>query len=631
MIIPFLVFGFLFLLIGNLDKGSSWRLAFLRTAVLWGSYAIITAEVLSLLSWITSSGLSLVWLLAMCLLVGILIWWLKRGGKIRWPTCQLPSDWLSRILVIGVVVIILVTGLIAWLAPPQAVDSLHYHMSRVAHWAQEKSLRHFATGIEIQNSRSPGAQIFILHFYALSSGDRLANFVQWFSMIGSLIGITLIVRQLGGNTLAEILSVVFSASLPMGIAQASSTMTDYVVAFWVVCIATESLRLLTNFIQERSLIYLGLAIGLVVVSKPTSLPYLIPFVIIVGIVLIQRCGLFQSMSRALIILGLVLVLNAGYLTRNYRTYSSFVNPQELSVHRNEIMNLKGLLSNLLRNAGLQAGTPWPKINQELYRAITAVHVKMGLDLNDPRTTAHGYFAIDRPNRFETSAGNPAHALIAFVLFIVLIIRFRYFGKEPLIYGLVVVSTFILFSFMFKWQIWGSRYHLPFFVLLAPLTAHVLEQSVHQNVAKLIGIVLILICWPWLVGINQRPLIREISEYPVGSVLDESRDDLLFVNVQKYKDPYLNVVGMIQEKQCSQIGLMISGASMEYPLWVLLGAPRNDLWIEWIEKGTPSAKWSRTDFTPCAVICESCPEDWEVIRGLPIVFDRFGFQLFLRGK
>jgi len=504
-------------------------------------------------------------------------------------------------------------------------------MSRVAHWAQEKSLRHFATGIEIQNSRSPGAQIFILHFYVLSSGDRLANFVQWFSMIGSLIGVSLLVRQLGGNTLAEILSVTFTASLPMGIAQASSTMTDYVVAFWVVCIASESLRLYKDTTQKRTLVFLSLATGLVVVSKPTSVPYLIPFAIFAVAVLIQQYGLVKSISRALIVLGLILVLNAGYLTRNYCTYDSFVNPQELSVHKNEVMNLKGLISNLLRNAGLQVGTPWPKINKELYRAITAVHVKMGLDLNDPRTTAHGYFSVGRPNTFETSAGNPAHALMALTLFVVLIIRQKFFGKEPLIYGLVVVSTFIIFSFMFKWQIWGSRYHLPFFVLIAPLTAYVLVRSVHQNVAKFFGIALILLSRPWLVGINQRPLIDDVSVYPVNSVLHESRDDLLFVNAQKYKEPYLNVVGMIQEAQCSQIGLMISGASMEYPLWVLLDAPREDLWIEWIEKGTPSAKYSRPNFTPCAVICESCPEDWEVIRGLPIVYDRFGFQLFLRGK
>lgn len=628
MVIPFLAFFSLFLLIGNLDKGVSWRLAFLRTAVLWGSYAIISAEILSLPNWITPIGLSLVWLLALSLIVGIFSWWIKRGGALRWPKWQFPSDWLVRLLSLCILVIVLITGLLAWVAPPQAVDSLHYHMSRVAHWAQNKSLRHFATGIEVQNSRSPGAQIIILHFYVLSGGDRLANFVQWFSMVGSLIGVSLLVRQLGGNTLAEILSVTFTASLPMGIAQASSTMTDYVVAFWVVCIASESLRLYKDATRKRTLVFLSLATGLVLVSKPTSVPYLIPFAIFTAAVLFKHYGLVKSISRALTTLGLILVLNAGYLTRNYYTYDSFFNPQEFSLHKNEVMSLKGLISNLLRNAGLQAGTPWPKINKEIYRAITAVHVKMELDLNDPRTTAHGYFAVGRPNTFETSAGNPAHALMALIIFVLLIIRFRFFGKGTLIYGLVVVSTFTSFSFMFKWQIWGSRYLLPFFVLIAPLTAHVLVKSVSQNVVKFMGIALILLSWPWLVGIYSRPLIDEVDMHPVGSVLSESRENLLFANIQKYEETYITIVDKINEAQCAQIGLMISGASMEYPLWVLLDSPRDDLTLEWIVAGTPSAQYERSDFIPCAVICQNCPEDWKEVRGLPSVYEVSGFQLFL---
>ena len=630
VIFPFLVFASLFLLIANLDKGASWRLVYLRTAVLWGSYAIISAEILSLPSWITQTGLSMVWLLALALIAGIFIWWLRQGGTIRWPKWQIPSDWLSRFLIMGVVVIVITTGIIAWLAPPQAVDSLHYQMSRVAHWAQEKSLRHFATGIEIQNSFSPGAQTLVLHLYVLSGGDRLANFVQWFAMIGCLIGVSFLVRQLGGDTYAEILSVAFAASLPMGIAQASSTMTDYIVAFWLVCVASETLQIYKGASRKRTLILLSLAAGMSVVSKPTSLPYLMPFAFFVSVVLIRRHGLVGSMGRAIIPLSLVLVLNAGYFIRNYDTYENFFNPHEISLHKNELMNLKGLVSNLLRNAGLQAGTPWPEINYELYRAITAVHVKMGLDLNDPRTTAHGYFSVGRAHNYEVGAGNPAHALLILSLFVILIIRHKYFGKGPLIYGLVVVSTFIIFSFVYKWQIWGGRFHLTFFILSAPFVAHVLNESIPSRGAMLIGISLILLSWPWLGDIYSRPLISKPGVHPVDSVLSESREDLLFANIPKYKEPYVNIVNLIEEARCSRVGLMISGGSMEYPLWVLLDAPREDLWIEWIVTGTPSARHSRSDFMPCAVICERCPEDWEEIRGLPFIYDHSGFKLFLQG-
>jgi hypothetical protein len=75
--------------------------------------------------------------------------------------------------------------------------------------------------------------------------------------------------------------------------------------------------------------------------------------------------------------------------------------------------------------------------------------------------------------------------------------------------------------------------------------------------------------------------------------------------------------------------MISGNGAEYPLWVLLGAPSETLKIEWIigEKA-PSARFREVDFRPCAIICEACRQEWETLRGLPLVYKSSGFGLFL---
>jgi hypothetical protein len=51
-------------------------------------------------------------------------------------------------------------------------------------------------------------------------------------------------------------------------------------------------------------------------------------------------------------------------------------------------------------------------------------------------------------------------------------------------------------------------------------------------------------------------------------------------------------------------MAISGAGAEYPYWLLLGAPRDDLRIEWIVAGTPSAQYSDPEL-PCAIICDTC--------------------------
>ena len=110
-------------------------------------------------------------------------------------------------------------------------------MPRVAHWAQNQSVEHFATGIEQQNSRPAFAEYAILQFYVLAQGDRLANFVEWLAMFGSVIGVSLLAGLLGASLAGQFLAAIFVASLPMGIIQASSTMNDYVVGLWLVCFA----------------------------------------------------------------------------------------------------------------------------------------------------------------------------------------------------------------------------------------------------------------------------------------------------------------------------------------------------------------------------------------------------------
>ncbi|GAI89103.1 unnamed protein product, partial [marine sediment metagenome] len=52
-------------------------------------------------------------------------------------------------------------------------------MARVAHWAQQGSVAHYASGVKNQILMSPGAEFAVLHLYVLGSGDQLVNFVGW--------------------------------------------------------------------------------------------------------------------------------------------------------------------------------------------------------------------------------------------------------------------------------------------------------------------------------------------------------------------------------------------------------------------------------------------------------------------
>jgi hypothetical protein len=87
---------------------------------------------------------------------------------------------------------------------------------------------------------------------------------------------------------------------------------------------------------------------------------------------------------------------------------------------------------------------------------------------------------------------------------------------------------------------------------------------------------------------------------------------------------------VKASGCGDLGLMLHGDSPEYPIWVLMDAPRNDLTVDWIiRRGDATGKFRRPDFSPCAVICQGCGEGTTTVSGLPLKEESGGFRLYLR--
>jgi hypothetical protein len=532
-------------------------------------------------------------------------------------------------LVLGFV--LLATAVVALAASPNTWDSLTYHMSRVAHWAQAGSLSHYATGIERQNLMPPGAEIGMLHAYVLAQGDQLVNFPQWLAMAASLVGAGAIARLLGATRVGQLAAAVFVATLPMGIAQATSTMTDYVVALWVLCVAFETLSLVLQGPSERmDVLPLGLAAGLAILAKPTAFPYLAPFALAVAVVILRRRGVLALLASAGIAVALVLIVNAGYLGRNLATYGNPLGSAgKVDTHSNEIFNGVVIASNLIRNASLHAGTPWPAVNDIVYRGAIWIHLKLGASLTDPRTSVHQDFRIHKPAPDEARSGNPLHAVISLAVALVLGIMIARGDRRALsvmAYLGGVALSFLILSSVFKFTVFGSRYHLPFFVLLAPVFGYVVGRFRSPWMAVALAVLMLLASREWLLNLHERPLLQDDRG---RSVLTSPRSSLYFVLAERLEEPYRAVVERVVEASCSSVGVMLSGDAAEYPLWPLLGEPRGSRRIEWIVAGTPSARYVDPSFEPCAVICDSsCPGDWEEVRGLPLTRQEGPLRLYL---
>lgn len=625
--LPVLALTGMLLLLASRHPSWGWRRSFLRACVLTAAVAILGTEALSLVGAVARLGLAVGWGLVIAAEAAWFAVRARRGQPICFPPIRLLSGWIDRALVLAIILIVVVVAVIAFSAPPNTWDSLNYHMARVAHWAQLRAIRPYATGIEVQNGDSPGAEMLVLQVYVLAAGDRWVNFVQWFAMVACLLAASRLAGRLGANPLGQLLAALLVATLPMGIAEASSTMVDYVLAAWMMAVAAETLDLVLDSGDRSSIVFLSLAAGLALTVKQTAFAYLLPFAIWAGVSILRRGPARSAAGAAGLALAAVLLLNTGQWARNLAVFGNPVGDTfSLGLHSNGIHTPAALVSNLTRHAGMHAFTPWPGVNGIVWRGILKVHQVIGLGVGDPRTTSVGEFVPHTPGTGETNSTNWYHAWLYLAVIVLLVADRRRFDRRVLGMAMAVLATFVVFCFVFKWQVFSSRYHLPFFVLFSPIAARVLSSWFPAWAMRVLGVVFLVLCWPWLTGIDERPLLPKPGSE--ATVLTTPRDQMYMwpgsVGVMD------ELAARIRAEGCSTVGILLSGAGAEYPFWVFLGAPRPDLRIEWIVSGTPSARYEDPDFSPCAVICdESCPQEWTEIRGLRHLIQMGGYRLFLR--
>ena len=411
---------FTFLLFVLFSQSFGWREAFLLSSVIWGTVVVLVTEGLSLFNQLTYSSLTISWIILDMLAGSILLNNVIKAGfkpiRLQFPTLQR----FEYFMLAAILIIILTTGLIALVAPPNSFDSMNYHMSRIMHWIQDRNVAPFPTNITKQVNLTPGTEFEILQFQLLSGGDGLANLIQWLSFIGSIIGVSLIARELGADCSGQFFSAAFCATIPMAILQASNTENHLSTAFWLVCFAYFALRAFKDS-SLIDIIEIGLSLGLAILSKSTAYFFAAPFVILI---MLWVCfSKERSRIWLWVVTGLlVLAINSGEYIRDYSLYKTPLGPLVASQeygYNNEIITPASITSNIIRNIALQVSTPSDRANNYLYKIVHKIHNAIGISENDPRTTWSGslHFSIPPIQFQEGLVENPLHLLLVIATFI----------------------------------------------------------------------------------------------------------------------------------------------------------------------------------------------------------------------
>ena len=465
------------------------------------------------------------------------------------------------LLALGILCICLIVFIKTVFSAPFSNDVLIYHLPRVMHWIQNKTVAPYPTHILRQVFNPPLSGYVQLHLYLLSGGDRLINFPQYISMLLGLCGVSLICTLLGLNRTENLLAVFLAACLPAGILIAPTGLNDYSVALWVIGLVIYVLK----YMEENKIKDLVLALtflSLICLTKIHPLLLAAPFIVF----LLLKA--FSNKRSLYVIIPVLLVLL-------------------IILRLNWIPAFAGMT---VEKAGMTKESSY--VFSPLVQ-IGFVHPKWDLFANVFRhlVTQSSFFMSD-----EDNPTNPLHTLLIISFFIYFLVSKN--KLSPLIqkYTMLLLGGMCLSFIVLKASIWTGRFHLPGYLLFCPLIAILIFRS---KTLLLLSAICIFICGVYTaLFFSTRPLLGQTG------IMNVPRH-MQIITYDKPSSLFLGAAEDIAHSGCDQIGLIYKNNiyQREYIIWQTLKEGLGTFRLEHVnvDNASGSLDYPLGAFTPCAVI------------------------------
>lgn len=624
------------------QKDFDWRRSALAAAVFWGACVALSTEALSVFSLVSRGPVAAFWL-AVC--AACFFYWrlLRRNPRAPAAAQSVSAETLPapiKVLLAATSFVVLLIGIDGIVAPPSTWDAMLYHLPRVTMWMSNHSVRFFPTPDLNQLIFGPWAEYAMLHTYLLWGGDRFVNWIEFFSLVGAAIAVSLIAGRLGAGVRGQALAAVLSATIPEGVLEASGAMNTYVVSFWMVA----TVAFLLDWNKDRgwlNTLCVGLSAGLAILTKGIALVYLPPLVI--------ACWWMGSPStrvlflkRSVAFVVAILAINSAQFVRCYRFAGTPLGvPLPFRYPRVEVttthVSVRSTVAGVLRNLSLHFGTFSDSANSHIEHIVRLVMRGIGANPDDPGAIWLGDgFHMNRFSLHEIYAGNPLQLILLLGSVAFIAWKWRDAGaRKASWYACGVLGGFVFLCATLLWNMWSSRLHLPFFVLGAALVGFTIERYISPNTATCLGAIVVAWALPYAAMNRIRSLI------PVGRLesIYHARSEMYFYDQHKPFIPAtLAAAEAINRLHCGRIAIdsyapnPAIGHSPKsfyvYPLLALIHADGRErrVWYSGVHNPTIRFETDEDRIPACAVICFDCanqPEKWEEyeqIGGRVSVFD-----------
>ena len=494
---------------------------------------------------------------------------------------------------------------------PYNWDSMTYHLSRMVHWVNNKSVAHYATHT-IRELATPGLHEFICtNVYVLSGGrDLFINLIQTCSFLTNAWLIYEIAKKFGVQAPYAKGGVLLFLSMPIAFGEALTTQNDqlgtvfflifvyYIIDFWKIE------KSIVNDKETRTNCYImGAMVGFGFLTKPTVSMGMFFLAVVLLVICIRRKDSIVDLIKLIVPTALIIaVIIVPEMARNIATFGAIFPHVTGARQLVGTLEPRYLLVNGLKNFAFNLPSVYiSNSTQLLVNGISTFARIIGVDIDHPSISEDGReFLIWGAREFgHDTAVNSAVMFIAIACVLWCIYRGKKTDVCKRMYTYVIAGLFILFCMLVRWEPFVSRYMLPYLALLCPMIAIWIEDMAYYGKNKYMNnVALHITSWIGLTG------LIVVASYHIGIAREQMfhRPEGYFQNRKEIYEDYKNVNDIVEIAGYKRIGLIMMEDEYKYPLQYMLKYDAKR--IENVIVTNESSKYEDLSYKPDCVLTTS---------------------------
>lgn len=588
---------FLFVLTETLSAWHAMRFRFLFAA--WGA---LDALLLSLLA---------VQLKKMRVTAKSAVKGIREAAQRGWQTFR-AAPYYGILLPIGIMVL----GL-SLITTPYNWDSMTYHLPRIAYWAQNRSVEHYATN-SIRQVCSPVLAEFVnLHVYILCRGhDQLFNLLQGMSYLTCAVMVGAIAGRLSANRIFRFLAMLLFMSMPIAYAEALTTQVDLFASVWMVFFVY---RLLDYVDVKKAMRFdwltvcrvgtMGLCVAWGYLAKPSVCVGMVVFALWLLIVCIKRKDSLRDLAGIFLsALPCVAAPLVPEILRNFKSFDAYASPAAGAAQLVGTLQPAYLFVNMIKNLSFNMPTPFVRNGHEIFTKIAeggAAFLRVELDASSISEGGRTYSLHEAGNYGCDTAVNPMvlWLFLFCVLWVVLGLGRKKWKGCCRGYFAAATFSFLAFCMVLRWEPFVSRYMTAYLALLCPMIAAGMQMATDGKRGRpfrwgIVGIVSLLCV---VEAVNLSRYHFDIWKGPA-----RTRPYGYFAARYDEMAVYFPLVDQIKSGQYDEVGLYLMKADdFEYPFWEML----DDCRLEHVLVSNETAVYADEKFVPdCIIWFGNLPEE-----------------------